>query len=173
MKRLFIALWPDMQVRRQLASLQKQMKTSAGLFDGVVAFENLHMTLQFLGDVPVSSVDRIMAGLSTVNSQPFVLTLDSWGHFSRPGILWVGPTEPDRFLSLLQADVVSAIKAGGNAAKEKNFVPHVTLFRKVSHLPEVGAFESVEWLVDRFVLVESHTHRDGVRYRVLQEFLFS
>ncbi len=31
------------------------------------------------------------------------------------------------------------------------------LFRKVDHLPRVEMFEPVEWLIDRFVLVESST----------------
>jgi 2'-5' RNA ligase len=171
-KRLFVALWPDMPVRQQISAVQKQVTTATGMLDGAVAFENLHMTLQFLGDMPLAAIDKISASLAYVTAQPFHLTLDRWGQFAKPGILWIGPGEPVAPLQRLQADVISVLKTRAGGARERPYKPHLTLFRKVSHLPAVDAFEPVEWLVDRFVLVESNTHPDGVKYKVLQEYLF-
>ena len=144
-KRLFVALWPEQQVRQQISTVQKQamysLTTASGLIDramdGAVAFENLHLTLQFLGEIPVSALDKITAGLAYVTAQPFHLTLDCWGQYPKPGILWIGSSEPVAPLQRLQADVVAAINTRGNGARVKPYKPHVTLYRKVSHLPQV------------------------------------
>lgn len=171
-QRLFVALWPDQLVRRQIAVVQKQVMTSTGLMDGVVAHENLHMTLQFLGEVAVSQIDSIEARLACVTAYPFQLTLDRWGQFTRPGILWVGADEPPAQLIDLQSDVASTLSQHNSTGKDKPYRPHVTLFRKVNQLPQVTAFEPIEWLVDRIVLVVSDTNPGGVKYRLLQEYFF-
>lgn len=171
-QRLFVALRPDQLVRRQIAAVQKQVMTSTGLMDGAVVHENLHMTLQFLGDVAVSQIDRIEARLACVTAFPFRLTLDRWGQFAKPGILWVGMDEPPAQLIELQSDVCSMLNQHTSAGKDKPYRPHVTLFRKVNHLPRVAAFEPIEWVVDRIVLVASDTHPDGVKYRVISEHFF-
>ena len=168
-QRLFVALWPDADTRRQIAALQKQLMTRSGLLDGAVAVENLHLTLRFLGNVPVTDIDRLCNHLSRVSMQPFAFSLQRWGHFSRPGILWIGPDTPGAPLCELQAAVQTACREAF-AAPDKHFRAHVTLFRKLTRLPPVQAFEPIEWPVDGFVLVASTPRPDGVQYRVLREF---
>jgi len=171
-KRLFVALWPDMQSRNQISEVQKQAKITSGLMAGAVAYENLHMTLQFLGEVPVSAITRIESQLTCETVPPFHIVLDCWGHFSKSGILWLGSSEQVEALQYLHSNVVKATGNSLKSGKDKIYKPHVTLFRKVDHLPRVESFTPVEWLIDRFVLVESTMHPDGVKYRVLQEYLF-
>jgi len=171
-KRLFIALWPDIQCRDQISKIQKQAMITSGLMAGAVVYENLHMTLQFLGEVPVSAIDKMGSLLACETVLPFHITLDCWGHFSKSGILWLGSSEQVGALQDLHSNVVKATGNSLKSAKDKIYKPHVTLFRKVDHLPRVESFTPVEWLIDRFVLVESTTHPDGVKYRVLQEYLF-
>ena len=66
-KRLFLALWPDDDVRNQLSAVLK----SAGhpiLSGGTpVKPENLHMTLLFLGDVSESESVNLVASLDNVS----------------------------------------------------------------------------------------------------------
>ena len=170
-QRLFVALWPDAQTRGQIAAVQKQVMTRAGLLDGAVAFDNLHLTLLFLGNVASADITRLQNHLSRVASTPFHLMLDRWGQFSKPGILWIGPQQTPTPLQQLHSDVVAACRDVVRV-RESQYIPHVTLFRKLQQLPPVEAFEPVAWLVDRFVLVASNTRPQGVQYRVLQEFLF-
>ncbi len=170
-QRLFVALWPDAQTRRQIAAVQKQVMTRAGLLDGAVAFDNLHLTLLFLGNVSSADIARLQNHLSRVASMPFHLMLDRWGQFSKPGILWIGPQQTPAPLQQLHGDVAAASR-DVVSVRESRYIPHVTLFRKLQRLPPVDAFEPVAWLVDRFALVASNTRPQGVQYRVLQEFLF-
>ena len=52
-RRLFVALWPDAKVRHEITMLQArpEIREVAGR---VVPPSNIHMTLQFLGDVDAS-----------------------------------------------------------------------------------------------------------------------
>ena len=167
--RLFVALWPDVVTRDAIAALQRQVMLSSGRTEGAVAYDNLHLTLAFLGEVARSDADALQARLASVSFLPFHLELDRWGHFTRPGILWLGCQAAPEELYALQADVGRACKGFGQARRERDWTPHVSLFRKLHRLPEVAAFESVEWLIDRIVLVASDTRPEGVRYRVIHE----
>ena len=158
-------------MRRQIQALQQQLMLATGLMDGRVAQENLHLTLRFLGQVPTAGLEPLHHGLCRVAAQPFELQLDRWGQFTRPGILWIGPSQPPESLLALQAAVAGAshdIRRPPVGA----YKPHVTLFRKVNHLPEVTGFAPISWHIEQFVLVESMTRRTGVKYRVLQEYPF-
>ena len=167
--RLFVALWPDKQTRDAIAAVQKQVMTVTGMMNNAVAYDNLHMTLRFLGNIPVSQIDEIERCLANIRAQPFQIQCERWGLFPRPGILWIGPSRTDGLLRQLHGDVATATNRYSCSNGEKTWQPHVTLFRKVHHLPEVEAFEPVAWRVDRIVLVASNTHPDGVKYTVMWE----
>jgi len=176
-KRLFIALWPDVPCRNEISKMQELAAINSGLMTGAVAYENLHMTLQFLGEVPVSAVPVLKSQLGFVSAMPFHISLDRWGHFAKSGILWLGSSSQDNPLQELQAGVVKATARAQytdrkRMNREKVYKPHVTLFRKVDHLPRLESFDPIEWLIDRLVLVESTMHPDGVKYKILQEYLF-
>lgn len=151
--------------------MQKQVMISSGLMRGAVSFENLHLTLLFLGQLPTAKIAGLDSNLLRISMQPFSVVLDRWGHFSKPGILWLGFSQPVAPLLQLQADVLALCKHYHSGAN-KMYKPHVTLFRKLNHLPQLGKFEPIEWFVDGLVLVESSTCPEGVKYQVLQEYLF-
>jgi len=168
-KRLFVALWPDEPVRRQLYARQQQIMTNTGFTQGRVAFENMHMTLQFLGQVSVTALDQLDSRLSRVAVPSFQLTLDCRGQFAKTGILWLGPSQPADSLLQLQADVAAACRPYHKTAG-KTYSPHVSLFRKCHRPVPLTVLEPVEWLIDHFVLVESMMHSQGVQYRLLQTY---
>ncbi len=170
-KRLFVALWPDAQTREQMAVVQQHASVTAGLNEGAVAWENLHLTLLFLGNVAAADIDNLQNCLARVAATPFELLIDRWGQFIRPGILWVGPSTPPASLLRLQSDTAAACRDGFGGGS-KHYTPHVTLFRKLRHLPELPAFDPLCWHIRHFVLVQSRTRPQGVRYQVLQEFVF-
>lgn len=165
--RLFVALWPDKRTRDAIAQVQKQVMTATGMLNNAVAYENLHMTLQFLGNTPGNHIDKIILSLQNIRSQPFSVCLDRWGQFPKPGILWIGPTQVSSQLTQLHNEVVSRLHQYGSNGAEKTWQPHVSLFRKVNYLPVVDTFEPVAWAIDRLVLVQSNTHSTGVKYTVL------
>ena len=92
-KRLFLALWPDAHVRRQLNSILQNTDSLLLSSGSPVKVDNLHMTLLFLGDVSHADAQNLITSLDNVSFYPFTLAIDRWGHFSKPGILWLGTAE--------------------------------------------------------------------------------
>jgi 2'-5' RNA ligase len=101
-RRLFVALWPDAKVRHDLAMLQTRSEIREAGGRTVLA-KNIHMTLQFLGDVDAFQQQALEAALAELVFEPVTLTLDRMGYWSRPGILWLGPRKTPRALSVCTA----------------------------------------------------------------------
>lgn len=173
-KRLFLALWPEDETRRQVRELQQSLKYDAGLTNASPVDENhLHITLHFLGSVPEKDIPILKQVLENVGNHSFEIELDRLGYFSKPGILWLGCTDYPDALNVLHKTTGQAVKKCLTAYQQKKLVPHVTLFRKATQLPQKENIETICWQADSFVLVESKTYAEGVQYRVLQQWPFN
>ena len=165
--RLFLALWPNGNERKQIKELQDSIGLSAA---SPVKLENLHITLHFLGDVDKSDISMLLLSLENISNRPITLTLDRLGYFSKPNILWLGATHPPDTLTNLVKNTKNRVRSVINNYHQKNFIPHVTLFRKAQHLPEVRDMPHINLKFDSFVLVESVMQPEGVKYSLLQEW---
>ena len=58
--------------------------------------------------------------------------------------------------------------ASGVGPEGRPDVPHLPLARKLARNPGSPALAPLDWPVERFALVESCTHPDGVRYQPLR-----
>lgn len=99
----------------------------------VVAPENLHMTLSFLGQVPDEAAGPLSRALdAAVHGQPaFRAQLQGVGAFpsaSRPRVVWAGVAEPAPLVALATR-VREALAAAGHAGDDKEFRAHLTLAR--------------------------------------------
>ena len=56
--------------------------------------------------------------------------------------------------------------------ESRRYSPHLTVARKINEAPGTVPIEPVYWQVDRFVLVESVSVSGGVRYEVVESYLF-
>lgn len=163
-KRLFFALWPDEDIRRQLHELIPQSLSRP------VRVQNLHITLVFLGDISSAVLEQLACCIDTLKSPSFVLTIDRYGWWRGPGVYWVGPRDvPQPMLQLFESIRSCAVKAGLNL-DSRSFKPHATLARKVRQRPRARHTFNIHWQVDRFVLVQSVQGEGGVgvEYRVLR-----
>lgn len=92
--------------------------------------ENLHLTLEFLGEVKEPA--PVIAAMERVKGNPFPLTFTVPGRFSRRGgdILWMGvaPSEP---LMELQAQLHRALEEAGYWLEHRPYQPHLTLARRL------------------------------------------
>ena len=129
--RVFIAINFPTPVRRALVKHQQTIRDAAqsGNF---TQEENLHLTLVFLGEVPVGDLARIDAIVDTLASQPFPLTFDEIGRFDRKGkdIWWVG-IRRNRSLLDLQSALDDAFRRAGYRLDSRPFTAHITLAREV------------------------------------------
>ena len=95
--RLFIAILFDDDTVDKLSALRDGLHdlSSHGSF---VQRENLHLTLEFLGECSAEERNRAMRAMDSLSFPSFRLKLDRLGFFSRPDgdIWWVGAEEdPD------------------------------------------------------------------------------
>lgn len=170
-KRLFLALWPDNDVRLQVHKLQQSLIYDPGLATASpVDINNVHITLHFLGQVAEKDISMLMQAVSSVSENCFDIELDRLGYFSRPKILWLGATGQYDVLNQLYKATSRAIKKCIPGYRPRKYVLHATLFRKAVGLPQKEVIEKIFWPANSFVLVESKTYPEGVQYRVLNEW---
>ena len=102
--------------------------------------ENLHITLNFLGDVApgrVGIVERSMRAVAS-GTGPFPLTAEGAGAFPgtrNPRIFWVGFLEPLELVRQLQQNMGNALSAAGFPREDRSFHPHITVGRTRGALP--------------------------------------
>jgi 2'-5' RNA ligase len=147
----------------------------------------MHLTLAFLGDVPISEIDRILSVTDQACRDVDVLELKvtgvgTFGSPRRPRVLWAG-IEACPCLTDLQLRIGEALSDAGIAYDRKPFSPHLTLGRVKaidSHTQPLlaklekyadTAFGSV--LVSGVELMKSERMPHGVKYAVLHEFPLS
>jgi RNA 2',3'-cyclic 3'-phosphodiesterase len=184
--RLFIALELPPDVLTAIGRLQADLKKVIGPRSARwTRPEGLHLTLKFLGDVPVDQVAVLEAALRQVGPghQPFELHARSLGCFpnlERPRVLWVGLAGDLAKLRALQADVEQRIEKLGFPADERGFNPHLTLARTAqaasrAEAASIGAAarqhdpgELVSWRVTSVSLMRSQLKPDGAVYTQVQ-----
>lgn len=167
-QRLFFAFWPDDQIRRQIAEVLDVLPSRLGKR---VPVANLHITLNFLGNITAPLRECVEAAADKFRAQAFELKLDQLGMWPRSGIVWLGASVVPPALSQFAAEMNCGIEACGIATDTRPYRPHVTLLRHATarsqRFPEVAPFI---WPVDHFVLVESTLQSPGSCYRILRHW---
>lgn len=133
--RTFIAIELDESIQDGLTELQEQLKGKVPR-DSVrwVRPDGIHLTLKFLGDVPVNQIEEITRALqkSCQGFAPFSLSCARLGCFpdlKRPRVVWVGIQEETGTLAQLQRAVEENVAPLGYSTEKREFSPHLTLGR--------------------------------------------
>lgn len=168
LRRLFFALWPDDATREALRRATRAVVRRCG--GRPVSPDNYHITLAFLGNVADEHFDAIVTAAHGVPLDPLALTLERYGYYPVPQVLWIGPAETPEDLRRLSRGLWSAMAPAGLAPDPRPFHAHLTLARKVSTEPELVPPRPLAWPVDGFALVESETDPRGARYKVVATF---
>lgn len=129
---------------------------------------NLHLTLAFLGAVPVSRVPAIMDALDAVHGERFVLELDSCGYWRHNRIVWAGAAQCPPALSRLVDALADALHPYGFRREAREYRAHVTLLRDAHRGPMTGLSQPIEWRTSDFVLVQSVRRERTPAYEILK-----
>ena len=154
MLRAFIAIELSDDVRGALADVQDRLKqVHTGGKVSWTKVENLHLTLQFLGDVREEQVAGIAAALDQVagNQTRFVVSVGGVGAFPNgrvPRVLWVGCGAADGKLRTLAAAVRAAMGEWGFEPEQREFVAHLTLGRVKFPRPDAALTRALDSLMD-------------------------
>jgi RNA 2',3'-cyclic 3'-phosphodiesterase len=148
--RTFIAIELPADIRRQLKAYVDQLRAA---FPGVRASwsreDNLHLTLKFLGDVPVSRIDALSQACAqaAVKIDPFDLAISDCGTFpphGKPKVLWIGVryagvapassshppiSDAQDPLHSLHTAIENGCAAAGFARESRPYHPHLTIAR--------------------------------------------
>jgi len=138
--------------------------------------ENYHVTVAFLGAVPLGRVERVLEAVrrSAALLDPIVVQFERFGAFPtmrRPRVAWVGPAHRDARFAALCARVRTELgDAGFDVAPHDD--AHVTIARferDAGPLPLI-AVPPFTLFVAALTVFASVTARGGARYSALGTF---
>ena len=167
-RRLFFALWPSASTRQSIVDT-----ASPYIFDlkgRATQPANLHITLHFVGQVNDAVKDRMHKAARGVSGRLFVLDLNSYGHFSKAKIFWMGMQEIPSELVYLHNKLGDALTECGYCCEQRPYRPHITLMRKCAGTDLKYSNFSIPWTVNEFVMVESVQDGASVNYRVIEHY---
>jgi 2'-5' RNA ligase len=133
--RTFIAVELDREIRTGLGHLQARLGKQVPLRTvRWVQPDGIHLTLKFLGDTPLDSVDQVKMALAQAAAEagPFAFSVEALGCFPnarQPRVIWVGLKEPAGVLTRLRDAVESHVAPLGFPTEKRPFSPHLTLGR--------------------------------------------
>ena len=149
-------------------------------------FEQLHLTLEFLGNVSTQNLAGVERALKEVASGGSRLALwaENVGAFSslhNPRVIWAGIKGDIEALLALQASIRDAVAPYVTEQETRAYRPHVTLgrvgpinrrdLRKVSDgLASVTDRAFGSWRVDEFALMQSQLSPQGSQHSTLATF---
>lgn len=163
--RLFTAVWPDHGMARAILAMGQECMGLRG--SQTIAADRIHLTLNFLGDVPRHRIAELIPALR-VPFQPFELQVSRCGMWRR-GLVVATPDTPALPLLVLQGTLDSALQRLGLLHDKRTYHPHITLARHQHQALALTAGQPLHWWVDHYVLVESHAAARGA-YEILHRY---
>lgn len=175
--RAFIALDLSLEARAVLAevieTLSQQVPDRSVRW---IPVENIHLTLRFLGNTPVTQLEALYEQLDQAAAmhKPFTLYLHELGCFPnerRPRIIWVGVRGDQEQAGALQRSIEQAIEPLGWDPEKRSFRPHLTIGR----VKDNGARVELPWgkgvapapiAVQAIHLYESQLRPSGSNYTI-------
>ena len=163
--RLFFALWPPRDTAQALGRWAEHVVQACR--GKQIAVENIHLTLAFLGEAEPAAA---IGAARTVRGARHELPIDAAQYVKRNEMVWVGPAQMPAALAGLAGELHRALRAAGFALEERPFRAHVTLIRRARMPQAIPPVPPVEWPVDEFLLMRSHTSPKGSTYEPLERF---
>jgi RNA 2',3'-cyclic 3'-phosphodiesterase len=184
--RVFVAIELPVAVRRRLIEhIDGLRDTMAEVRASWCREENLHLTLKFLGDTPVTRVEGLAqaARLAASKVEPFEIVIGGCGAFpprGQPRVLWIGIDDPSGQLALLRTALESECANVGFPREDRPFHPHLTIARirkphdsrhlAATHKEMVFERETVR--ASELAVIRSELRSEGSRHTVISRHSF-
>jgi 2'-5' RNA ligase len=181
--RTFIAVAASSEIRHAATQLISRLQLSLPSGGDIkwVAAENLHWTLQFLGNLDEREIPEVCDAVSKTarEIEPFELEARGAGAFpsaSRPRTLWIGARQGERAMTVLHSAIDRRLKKRGYRGEERRFVPHITIGRAgrkgqprslADELAGLADYDAGTMLVDEVTVYSSQLGPDRPTYEVL------
>ena len=184
--RLFVACEVPEETRQAITEVIEVLRARSGTAVRWIRPEGIHVTLKFLGEVPVKQLPAIKLAVheAVMVSSPFELEFSNIGTFGgREGlrIMWVGIAGDVLRLEKLVRDVNAALGVVGFQAERRPFRPHLTLGRVRDEISTrqraeievaVGKMDvpPATWRTNQVSLMRSRLTTTGAQYEVIATF---
>jgi 2'-5' RNA ligase len=172
LQRLFIAVDPSAEAVAHLGAVVDRLRVSLANAPGrstrLTRRENWHITVAFLGDVPVKRVPAVEAVMAQVAATvtPLRLCVAGGGTFGtrREPILWAGIGGEVDGLRMLARLLQRALRRKGLPADDRPPRPHLTISRPGARVPAddvavdvatLAAYEGPQWTSTELYLMLS------------------
>jgi 2'-5' RNA ligase len=179
--RVFVAIELPAAVRRRLIEhIDRLRKSVPDVRASWLPEDNLHLTLKFLGDVPVTKVGLVAQATESAARMvdPFELVVGGCGAFppnGQPRVLWIGIEDPSNRLSLLQQTLEAQCEAAGFPREQRLFHPHLTIARlrqplgsrRLAELHKEIGFDPESVLTSDLALIRSELGSAGARHTII------
>lgn len=179
--RVFIAIELPTTLRAQIIDHIERLRGSVP--DARTSWnreDNLHLTLKFLGDIPVANVGQLSAATSLAASkvEPFEIVVEGCGAFpprGQPKVLWIGIDNPSGRLTELSRALEDECANAGFAREPRALNPHLTIARicqpqgsrqLAAKHQEIG-FNRVAISVSELVVIRSELRSEGAKHTVI------
>lgn len=177
--RAFIAVDIGDEIREKLDGLQRRLKKVHADVRWVKP-RSMHLTLAFLGDLPVDKITPLKTALDEAfqGLKPFELEVAGTGYFGRPKrprVIWAGVCDCSPLIEL-QRNTVEALQIAEVVFDNKPFSPHLTLGRikGANHTESLlGKLDKYKdeplgrTCIDAAELIQSKLNPGGAEYTVL------
>ena len=182
--RAFVAVPMTDEIKRAVAEIEDELREARADVKWVVP-GNVHITLKFLGNVLIDTVDSLVRILAeTLQGEPsFDVILAGTGTFPEgrraPRVVWIGMEEGKDRLAEIAGKIEEACSRLGFEKEARPFRPHLTIGRvrrgagnldRLGERVEQVEFKPLKLRVDRVNLVRSKLSPRGPAYTVLESF---
>ncbi|MFW9786674.1 MAG: RNA 2',3'-cyclic phosphodiesterase [Candidatus Thorarchaeota archaeon] len=170
----------DQSLLSQILNIQGRLDQSAAKMK-IVKSENIHFTLRFFGDTPLTKLDQIKTRLDELDFDPFEIEIAGVGAFpnkKRPRVIWIGVTQNASEVVKLKAKIDSSLIDIGYQPEQRKYTPHATIAR-VRHVKNAKRIaDNLEYLsgeiigrmrVVRLTMMKSTLTPSGPIYEPLWE----
>ena len=183
--RAFVAIKLPEAIVDHAGALQDALKDRGLKLDKLkwVKPRNLHLTLNFLGEIPESDVSAVGSAMGNAagNHTPLDLAIQGMGVFpgiKRPRVLWIGFGGEVERLRQLQARLEDEFELLGYDREKRGFKAHLTLARikgaiapdrMLGAIEAVGHFSPRSFIARELILYKSDLRPTGAVYTPLEK----
>ena len=167
--RIFFALWPDEAESAAIAEWQPSLVHLCG--GRQLRAANLHNTLVFLGNVALGRLEALQLAAQEVSGVNFKITFDMARYWGHNRIVYAAPGVVPSPLTQLVNELEQKLLHHHFTFERRSYKPHVTLLRHAQWTDApLPVMLPVVWAARDFVLVQSVSEGQGMRYEILARF---
>ena len=188
MSERLIRTFVSVSVPKEIVNIQSMLKSTVepkGVKVRWVMNGKMHLTLKFLGNTTLGSIDNLNEALfNAVKSAKVInLSISGTGAFpvkGRPNVLWLGIKGDIDELKQLTVNINNSLEPLGFITEKRDFLPHVTIARIKSNqkkIPNISnylntTFTELPMKIVKISLVQSESFSKGTFYTILGTHFF-